>query len=262
MTDDRIDIQLEAYLDDRMSEAERADFEASLQDDHERRRAVETQQAIDAAIARTLAPPSEPALRGIANAAVREHARAAGARAPSRPRGLRLVVPGGRPLALAAALVLLVFGAWMIGEALRPGPSGGNTYTPPPPRGLVAVYDEIVDGGFSPDFVCRDEAEFVSWFVDQFGAPLRLLDEVPADVAVLGLGYRRALSPETIELLVMTDDTPVVVFVDRRERDRPDLVPPPEAGLNGFRREVGPLVLYEVSPLDGPRVLPHARTEQ
>jgi hypothetical protein len=47
------------------------------------------------------------------------------------------------------------------------------------------------------------------------------------------------------------------VLMDRKSDDR-KLKLPEASNLHLFRREVGPLVLYEISPLNEQRVLPKA----
>ena len=48
---------------------------------------------------------------------------------------------------------------------------------------------------------------------------------------------------------------PVIVFVDRIRAEREQQQLPPNSELHLYRREVGKLVLYELSPLDRPYVL-------
>ncbi|MHC4428114.1 MAG: hypothetical protein ACYS0D_05860, partial [Planctomycetota bacterium] len=59
------------------------------------------------------------------------------------------------------------------------------------------------------------------------------------------------LSPKTVYLLGRARGQPVMVFVDRVEQDRPS-TPPPETPLRRWRKRIGKLVLYEVSPLEEP----------
>jgi hypothetical protein len=47
----------------------------------------------------------------------------------------------------------------------------------------------------------------------------------------------------------------VVLYIDRIANDAN--LPDPGPGLRMFRKPVGNLVLYEVTPLDRPQVLPH-----
>ena len=54
--------------------------------------------------------------------------------------------------------------------------------------------------------------------------------------------------------LARVDGQPVVVFVDRAERD-PSTLQEPTEGLHLFRRPLGGLVLYELTPLEYPALL-------
>jgi len=55
-------------------------------------------------------------------------------------------------------------------------------------------------------------------------------------------------------LMATVDGEHSVVLVDRLISDKP-LEVRPGSGLNLFRREMGTLVLYEITPLPGPRLL-------
>ena len=72
-----------------------------------------------------------------------------------------------------------------------------------------------------------------------------------------GNGYHgKIVGSKTMVLINKVHDQKVLVFMDRLRDDR-TLELPPGVGsdLNIFRREVGKLVLYEVTPLDKPEVI-------
>lgn len=62
------------------------------------------------------------------------------------------------------------------------------------------------------------------------------------------------LGPSTLILLAKVDQEDVMVLMEREKFDR-RLKLPKESGLNIFRREMNGVVMYEVTPLDAPRVL-------
>jgi hypothetical protein len=61
-------------------------------------------------------------------------------------------------------------------------------------------------------------------------------------------------------LLARVDGKEVIVVVDRKAREKSPL-PPARSGLRSFREEYGNLVLYEVTPLDHPTILPLLSTQ-
>ena len=71
-----------------------------------------------------------------------------------------------------------------------------------------------------------------------------------------GLSYLAGLSRESTSMLAHVDGRPVIVFVDRVERDwRPPVGHDARTGLNVFRTERAGLALYEVTPLAEPHFL-------
>jgi hypothetical protein len=55
-------------------------------------------------------------------------------------------------------------------------------------------------------------------------------------------------------MLARVNGLPVMVFVDRANADTHPTLPSGENKLHLFRKELGPLVLYELTPLDRPNV--------
>ena len=75
--------------------------------------------------------------------------------------------------------------------------------------------------------------------------------------SVLILWTWTALLSALVLYPALTGKDNVVVLMDRKGDDR-KLKLPETSNLHLFRREVGPLVLYEISPLNEQRVLPKA----
>ncbi len=201
---------------------------------------------VDEALRRRLSPPPPEAWHRLTDRALQ----APGA-APAR-LGARVVWRGG--LGVAAALAVIV-GAWLIWQA---GVVGRAAPSRTPPRLTMAeVYRAEVAAGLVPKWRCDDEQEFADSIGGRFGQPL-VLASLPADVEALGLCYANTLSPSTLHVLARRGGRPIVVFVDRIERDRPAALDTAGDGeLNVFRATVGGLVLYEVSPLEAPVLLDH-----
>ena len=72
-------------------------------------------------------------------------------------------------------------------------------------------------------------------------------------IAEKGDNARNGVSEKTLGFLARVQDKPVIVFADRAERDSAQQLSDPQLHL--FKRQVGPIVLYEVSPLDKPKLL-------
>jgi hypothetical protein len=99
--------------------------------------------------------------------------------------------------------------------------------------------------------VCQDQARFAETFRGTLHQPL-ILEALPPGTETLGMVVCNSMSPRTTCVLARSAGQPVVVFVDRIERD---FAVTPPSGLNMFRHEIGRLVLYEVSALQAPVLL-------
>jgi hypothetical protein len=120
-----------------------------------------------------------------------------------------------------------------------------------------ALYTTVVNAGFKPEWVCKNDAEFAEAVRYRLGQPLLVTKGVPG-LEVLGWAYPNKfgatpLSDQTMILLSTVDGQRDVVFVDRAGADKPLAVK--SGKLNLFRRQIGDLVLYEVTPNDRPVVI-------
>ena len=234
---------LDLFLDGLLGETERRAYEAALRGDAVLQAAARRQVSIDEALRRAYLPPSpEQCVAGI---------RREGSTPKSdRPRATRRVftrrVAVAALIAVAAVGMMRIWGVW-------PGNAPDDPYAPQPWRGFATVYADTLDNGFKPTWVCRDDRQFRRTFEHRLGQPL-LLASLPSDIQMGGLAYSNTLSPLTINVLMHVADQPVIVFVDRREKD--GSLAPSSEGLHLFRGEVGDLVLYELTPLEEPHVLP------
>lgn len=214
--------------------------------------------AVDAALRRRFAVPRDlvhllPGALDPQAAAARHAPDPAGpARAgtPSSPAAARAPRHRGHRLALAA-LLMMVVGGWLIVRALLPAPPA--PYHLRPERSPAELHAALVDGTLTPDWICRDDAEFREAFARRLGAGLVPRLGAPG-IALTGIAFTPSLSPRTVAILGRVGDVPVLVLVDRLERD-PAPAPPP-APLRHHRIEVGPLVLYEISALPTAMIAP------
>ncbi len=200
-----------------------------------------TEAILDQRIRRLMKPPPQEHLAKIAERAILQ---AALSPPPARRR------PGR--LAVAAAVAGGLVGVWLIAQNLVPDRSREGVYQAQPWRAMQTVYRDLVSEGFEPLWVCKDDQEFADSFRSTYHQGL-LLTEMPPGTTTLGLSYCNSLTARTTCLLARAGGEPVVVFVDRIERDQPQSAP---EGLHLHRRRIGRLVLYELSPLEEPAVLP------
>ncbi len=202
---------------------------------------TESDRGLDERLRRLMQPPPEERLARIADRAVQEVS-------PTRVRHGRRRMLG--QLAAAAAVLGGVVGIWLIAQNFRAGPSDG--YTPPAWQSLETAYNDWVADGFEPMWVCADDREFIDTFRTAYHQGL-LLGELPSGTTSLGLSYCNSISKRTTGLLATVNGTPLVVFIDRVEMDQPQAQP---EGLYLHRRRIGKLVLYELSSVEQPAVLP------
>jgi hypothetical protein len=120
------------------------------------------------------------------------------------------------------------------------------------------VYAKLV-ADWKPEEVCTEPPAFAAAVQKRLGSPL-VLDSTP-DVQPLGWTYTgrfrgSIVGPKTMILLTDVGQAKVLVLMDQLSSDR-TVEQDPSGKLSVFRREVDGLVLYEVSPLDKPRVIDH-----
>lgn len=247
------DSMLEEYLDGLLVDADREAFEERVQADPELRRAVEQQRRVDASLDRLFTVPAAERLTHKLDDEVEARQRR---KVPGRADAGRR-----RVLAVAASIAIAGLAGWRLWSFFSPK---RDIYAPQPWRSLQTVYNDVVAGGFKPDWVCKDEQEFVSSFRRRLRAPL-LVAQAPS-VHAGGLGYCNCITPNTMYVLARVapngkiaetdpeEAAKVIVFVDRASKDT-DQTLPPDSSLNKFKKTIGPFVLYEVTPLSKPYVL-------
>lgn len=127
------------------------------------------------------------------------------------------------------------------------------------PRSMEQIYRDEVSHGFEEYWVCDEESRFAATFFLRHGQALQLAN-LPAGVRMKGLSYLAGLSRDTTAMLAVADGKEVLVFIDRKFQDRPVAVSPEQGNeLHRFRKELGNLVLYEITPWSEPKVLPFLR---
>ena len=228
-TPDNLD-RLIAYVEGQLSADDRARFEQELAASSHLRGQLELLRRIDRSMADQLAPPGEIRVE-------------LGVPAPKALGWRRWTGLAG---AAVAASILMAL-AWMYFAV------------PDRPQRLTvsALYHSHLAGGFVPDWVCKDDAEFIDTTRKAFGVPL--LAKTEGDVQIIGwsgYGDRLAdlgLSPSAREILARVNGREVIVLIDKPVPARPPKVD--STSLNIFERRIGDIALYEITPLDKPAAI-------
>jgi hypothetical protein len=230
---------LDKYLDSAPDSPERASTDRAMNSNRQMQLELQLQMQIDESLKRLFVPSVPPA-----NLLARLGAPTSLAQPATHSRR------NWAKLAVAAIAVSLVWGflAWRF---LFPGQRVGPSY---PNMPLTAIYEQSVASGFQPYWVCKDPHEFASTFFTRQGQGL-LLADMPAGTKMEGLAYTGGISQNTTTMLARVNGLPVMVFVDRASADTHPVLPKSETKLHLFRKELGPLVLYELSPLDHATVM-------
>ncbi len=238
------DTRLDAYLDGVMTSDQCAEFEREIESDDDLRMQIKIQKEIDQAFRRLFQPPSAKEVPVVITD-LRESEPYTLPPTTKRDWG---AVP--RRLAVAAALVAGLFGSWLIWNAVGPKGSGGYGEW----RSFETVYADAVANDMKPEWTCDTEPEFADSIRNHFGQAAVIPFELPDGMVALGLAYGNSISRRTVYLLAEVNDQPVIVFIDRVEADQGPTVDE-SSGLNLFKRRLGRLVLYELSPLEKPALL-------
>jgi hypothetical protein len=231
--------KFDAYLDGSLPAEERDALAREIAASPQLQGQVELQMQIDQALRTRFAPPEMPAELV---AKLREAAKVRPA-ARAKPRSWKT-------LAAAASAAAVVWGllAWQYFGNRPQAPD----YNPVKP--LDTIYATTVAEGFKPAWRCEDDAQFISTFQQRQGQGL-LLAAMPTGSRMEGLTYVGGLSRYTTTMLARVNDKPVMVFVDRADTDPHPGLSCGCSDLHLFRKQLGSLVLYELTPFDQPKVM-------
>lgn len=239
-TPDPIFEQIDAYLDNALSPADRAAFESRLNADASLRAELELARGIDASLKRTHIPTDIPA------PALPRAASSTPAKPASKLSGLRLYWP----VIAAAALLFMAVTAYQLYTRIdwKFQRYNADEYY------ALAAKDE-----FKPDWVCRNDREFKEAVGYSTGQQMLVKQDTPAKIDLVGWVYSKKfegtpLRSSTVVLFAKVDEVPVVVLVDTIDNDR-KVRPGDDPNLHLFRRELGSSVLYEITPRPAPGVI-------
>ena len=242
-----LDEQIEAYRDGQMDGPERQDFEALIDSDPELRERIRLAESIDDSLKRSFAPPaadpsflfqesSAPEADDLVGVAGADGLGPSSTESRRRSRTMYLAI---------AACIAWIVVASQIYLSVEPPREVAIRERP-----LNEIYEECVEEGFKPYWVCDDDLLFAATFERRQGVPLELVD-LPSGREMVGLSYLAGISRKSTSMLALVDDVPVVVFVDRIDRDwKPPVGPVEGSDLRVKRAERHGLVFYEVSPFE------------
>jgi anti-sigma factor RsiW len=244
-----VDPRVDLYIDGLLSGDELAAFERELAGSESLRRQLESQDRIDTGLKALYAyDPTRVEMLVAPSVIGRVDSRSAAPTAPPASATKAGSLARLRWYGLAAAVCLAAAGIWA---------TYVNLTTPSFEKflGPAEVY-AMVD---KPEFVCKNDQEFADAVEKRLGQPL-VLAAAPG-IEALGWAYGddyngKIVGAKTMVLINRVGDQKVLVFMDRKRDDRTIAVPA-GSGLNLHRREIGSLVVYEVTPLPKAEVIDH-----
>ena len=159
-----------------------------------------------------------------------------------------------KALAIAATLLIAVAGIWYTVTQRHTGTKQPQFGFIPPDQ----VYAKLV-ADWTPEEVCTENDKFQAAVAKRLGSPLGL--EATPEVQALGWTYTgrfrgKIIGDKTMILLTNVGPARVMVLMDQARSDR-TLAADPASKLSVFRRQIGELVVYEVTPLEQPKVIGH-----
>lgn len=151
---------------------------------------------------------------------------------------------------LAIAAVLTIASATVLYTTGTIGEGWGIDRRDP----IVKLYEQQTSSGVVAAS-CETPEEFQEWVELHFKRSVRPVLDGDEGLTFVGWNYDNLLSDQTVVMVGEARGAGVVVILDRVSADR-ELPSHEGEGLRVFRREIGDLVFYEVTPLDEAVFLP------
>jgi hypothetical protein len=216
---------IDTYLDGLLSPEDQTRAERALRENPRARAAVDMQRRIDESLVRMFQPPAEAA--------------------PLRMPAARRFPARTVFWAAAAAIVLAGVGVFTLLQ--RTGGTG--------PSPLAPLYRSTIAAGFVPQEICTSSDKFADWCEYAYGQYL-YPPEKHDGIEFVGWNYANVVTMKSGVLLARVQGREVLVVIDRKYRDEHPIKDSGDPTLHSFRKEVGKVVLYEVTPLDKPSIIP------
>jgi hypothetical protein len=238
MTDRSGPTQVDLYLDGLMTAEQAATFERQMEADPALAAQVKLQREIDQSLSRQFSYPVglDPTVPQPAPI-------------PIRPRTLPSWV---RTAGLGGIAACLAVAYWVLNPTEQAPP-----VLPQVRVSACDVYTRLEMANWVPTFTCSSDDEFVAAVAKRLGEGL-LIPLNTVGVTLDGWGYADGysaspLSGETMYLLTPVGDQRVLVLMDLKKNDAP--VTKGSCCVKVFKREVGPFVLYEVTPNEASKAI-------
>ncbi|MCG8507705.1 MAG: hypothetical protein MI741_00620, partial [Rhodospirillales bacterium] len=119
---------------------------------------------------------------------------------------------------------------------------------------MQAYFDQTVASGFNPQAPDETDALFANACNERLGQAV-MARTLPEESRLLGIDHTHILSTETVVLYAKVNEQPVLVFAERVDATRS--AQPMQGNLNRHQKQVGGIMLYEVSRLENPQLLNH-----
>lgn len=249
---------VDRYLDLPPGDGRRAELEREIKGDPRWRRELELTLRVEESLQRQLAMPRTLA-GAVGRAGFPGSGSRVGARAGSWARAWWLYAAAAALVVISGAIVVVSVGA----PAGRASPASTERWPRPVYLSQIeGMYYGMVRAGFTPEWVCKDDAEFAGAVRDRLGQPL--LVHADETIQVVGWAYgpnheitaeyaSPPISDDTMILLSRVDGEEVLTFLDRSDAPEPELRV--ESHLRLFSKVVGGLRAWELTPLESPAIL-------
>lgn len=233
-----INEKIEKLIDQRSLDRESLD--PMVHDDQQVNFELQLQEKINASLARNF--PSKPTEESVHREKI--ETLISNSKLKERPKVV------ARIWALAASVLLLIgIAFWWYSNQ---GPSGPG-FTP---ISLATLYEDTVEGGFKPYYVCDDPVRFAAEFEKRQGVPLRL-GQLPEHKQMVGISYIGGVSRKTTSMLGSVNGKPVLVFVDNLSDDDEQMRSQvgKHDGYHVSRATKDGLVFYEISEYEDAQLI-------
>jgi len=250
-TDPRADDLIDFYLDNLLEDECRQEIKARIQQEALLREAIERQGQVDASLRRLFGIPASVSWPVTAE------------RSAARSRFARRRF--SRPMLAVAAIVIGAVALWRLWTFAGPHPT--NPYNTMMWRSMETVYHDVAQTGFRTKRAARTNGQLAQLFERRFDQPLSYRTPT-VSVRPMGLGFCNTITKNTVCLIARiplhdgeahassdkTNTVGVLVFVDVASADAARALPS-GTHLHVFKRIIGQLAMYEVSPLNQSRAL-------